>query len=82
MEQKTKDDRLEETTSRSIFRRAWNPMIVDIDDDVLLSGKPLDTFVFLGKIKTALIISAVILFPSSIFLVLYFPVFVLSMNWD
>ena len=80
MEQKTKDDRLEETTSRSIFRRAWNPMIVDIDDDVLLSGKPLDTFVFLGKIKTALIISAVILFPSSIFLVFYFPVFVLSLN--
>jgi len=79
--QKLKNDPLKEIASKSVFQKIWNSMLGDIDEDVLFAGKPLDTFVFLEKIRKSLIISAVILFPLSIFLVFYFPVIILSLNF-
>lgn len=81
MGQKLKNDPLKEIASKSVFQKIWNSMLGDIDEDVLFAGKPLDTFVFLEKIRKSLIISAVILFPLSIFLVFYFPVIILSLNF-
>ncbi len=81
MNQKLKDDPLKEITSKSVFQKVWNSMLGDIDEDVLFAGKPLDTFVFLEKIRKSLAISAVILFPLSIFLVFYIPVVILSLNF-
>jgi len=67
MSQKIHEDP-NKSTSKFSIKSMWNSVFEDINNDVLFSGKPLDTLVFLEKLRKSIIISAIILAPVSIFL--------------
>lgn len=75
--------RLEKIVSKVTFKGAWDSILEDMNNDVLLSGKPLDTIALLSNIRKIMIATGVILFPLSIFLFLEFsPIFIgLNMIW-
>lgn len=63
--------------SQITLENTLNDMINDINNDVMLAGKPLHTVRLLKQIRVFMIISAVIILPTSITLTLiYSPIFV------
>lgn len=70
----------EEKKSGFSIKAYWNSVLEDVNNDVLFSGKPLDTLVLLEKIRKSLIISAIVMFPVSIFLYLEFSPIFLVLN--
>lgn len=83
MNKSLEQDNLYNLASKLTFKRAWDSILDDINNDVLLSGKPLDTLVLLGKLRTYIMVSGILLFPLSIFLTVEFsPIFLgLNMIW-
>jgi len=83
MNQNLEDGPLKKFVSKITLEGAWNSILEDINNDVLLSGKPLDTLVLLENMRKSLYISAAILFPVSLFLYyLYSPIFLgLNLIW-
>mgnify|MGYP000748904391 CR=1 FL=1 len=43
----------------SVFSQ-WDSVFEDINNDVLLSGKPIDTLVFLERLRKSIIVSAIV----------------------
>ncbi|AFS82979.1 type II secretion system F family protein [Candidatus Nitrosopumilus sediminis] len=68
------------STSKLNIKSAWNSVFEDINNDVLFSGKPLDTLVFLERIRKSIIISAIIMAPVSVFLYVMFSPIFLALN--
>jgi len=83
MNQNLEDGTLKKFVSKITLEGAWNSILEDINNDVLLSGKPLDTLVLLENLRKYSYISAGILFPASLFLYyLYSPIFLgLNLIW-
>lgn len=74
--------RLEKIVSKITFKGAWDSILKDMNNDVLLSGKPLDTITLLGNIRKIMIAVGIIIIPLSIFLLEFSPVFIgLNMIW-
>ena len=78
MSQKIQEER--NPTPKFSIKSAWNSVFEDINNDVLLSGKPLDTLVFLERLRKSIIISAIVLAPVSIFLYVIFSPIFLALN--
>ncbi len=75
--------RLEKIVSKITSKGAWDSILEDMNNDVLLSGKPLDTITLLGNIRKIMIAAGIVIFPLSLFLFLEFsPIFIaLNMIW-
>lgn len=71
---------LQKVVSQIIFPNAWKIMIEDINNDVLLSGKPLDSIKLLNNIRKYMLISAIVIFPFSIFLFVYVSPILIAIN--
>ncbi|MFB5608743.1 MAG: type II secretion system F family protein [Nitrosarchaeum sp.] len=83
MNQNLEESTLKKVVSKLTLEGTWNSILEDINNDVLLSGKPLDTLVLLGNLRKSFYISAAVLFPISLFLYYqYSPVFLgLNLIW-
>src|SRR3989338_1458144 len=83
MNQNLDDGTLKKFVSKITLEGACNSILEDINNDVLLSGKPLDTLVLLENLRKYSYISAGILFHVSLFLYyLYSPIFLgLNLIW-
>ncbi|WP_052347760.1 type II secretion system F family protein [Candidatus Nitrosotenuis chungbukensis] len=76
---KKNSNTLQKIVSQITFRSTWNTIIEDINNDVLFSGKPLDTIKLLNQIRKYMIISAFVIFPLSIFMFVYVsPIFIVT----
>jgi flagellar protein FlaJ len=65
--------------SQLTFHSAWKSIVEDINNDVLLSGKPLDTIKMLNNIRKYMFVSAGVIVPLSVFLFAYFsPLFIIT----
>lgn len=74
---KKRSDTLQKVVSQITFHNTWKTIIEDINNDVLLAGKPLDTIKLLNNIRKYMLVCAAIIFPFSIYAFLYIsPVFI------
>ena len=64
MNQNLEEWTLKKFVSKITLEGAWNSVLEDINNDVLLSGKPLDTLVLLENLRKYSYVSAGILFPE------------------
>lgn len=80
---KKNSDVIQKVVSQLTFHNTWKTMIEDLNDDVLLAGKPLDTIKILNNIRKYMLVCATIIFPLSIFLFAYMsPVFIaINLIW-
>ncbi len=68
---------IQKVVSQLTFHNAWKSIIEDINSDVLLSGKPLDTIKLLNSIRKYMLVCAAIIFPFSIIAFVYIsPIFI------
>src|SRR3989344_7591854 len=83
MNQNLEEWTLKKFVSKITLEGAWNSVLEDINNDVLLSGKPLDTLMLLENLRKYSYVSAGMLFPVSLFLYyLYSPIFLgLNLIW-
>ncbi len=74
---KKNSDAIQKVVSQLTFHNTWKTMIEDLNDDVLLAGKPLDTIKLLNNIRKYMLVCAAMVFPLSIFLFVYIsPIFI------
>jgi len=74
---KAKSDTFQKVVSQITFHSAWKTIIEDINNDVLLAGKPLDTIKLLNNIRKYMLICAAVVFPLSVYAFLYIsPIFI------
>lgn len=74
---KKRSDTLQKVVSQITFHNTWKTIIEDINNDVLLAGKPLDTIKLLNNIRKYMLVCAAIIFPFSIYAFLYIsPIFI------
>ena len=74
------EQRIDKITSQIPFQNAWNSILEDINNDVMFSGKPLDTLVLLNRIRSSIIIASILIFPLSIFIATQLSPMFLSLN--
>lgn len=68
---------IQKVISQITFHNTWNTIIEDINNDVLLAGKPLDTIKLLNNIRKYMLVCAAIILPLSMALVVYVsPIFI------
>lgn len=70
----------ENSSLKNSMKSLWDSVHDDIYNDVLFSGKPLDTIVFLERLRKSIIVSAIVLAPVSIFLYIMFSPIFLALN--
>lgn len=77
------ETRLDRIVAKITSQSTWQTIIEDINGDVLLSGKPLDTIAAMNRVRKTMIFAGVIFFPLSLFLFFEFsPVFIgLNLIW-
>lgn len=74
---KKRSDTIQKVISQITFHNTWKTIIEDINNDVLLAGKPLDTIKLLNNIRKYMLVCAAIIFPFSIYAFMYIsPIFV------
>ncbi|WP_299290125.1 type II secretion system F family protein [Nitrosopumilus sp.] len=62
------------------FENRWNMMLLDINNDVISSGKPVHTVKLLNQIRTAMLVLAVVVLPVSIILMQVISVYAIALN--
>lgn len=80
---KKRSDTLQKLVSQITFHNTWKTIIEDINNDVLLAGKPLDTIKLLNNIRKYMLVCAAIIFPFSIYAFMYIsPIFIaINLIW-
>ncbi|MEW6587946.1 MAG: type II secretion system F family protein [Thermoproteota archaeon] len=78
---KKRSDTLQKVVSQLTFHNAWKTIIEDINNDVLLAGKPLDTIKLLNNIRKYMLVCAAIIFPFSIYAFLYISHIFIATNF-
>ncbi|MGQ0772603.1 MAG: type II secretion system F family protein [Nitrososphaerota archaeon] len=74
-----RSDTIQRVISQITFHDAWNAVIEDINNDVLLSGKPLDTIKLLNGIRRYMFVCAAVIFPLSVIAFVYVsPIFIVA----
>ncbi|MFN3654303.1 MAG: type II secretion system F family protein [Candidatus Nitrosotenuis sp.] len=74
---KKRSDTLQKVVSKITFHNTWKAIIEDINSDVLLAGKPLDTLKLLNNIRKYMLVCAATIFPFSIYAFMYIsPIFI------
>ncbi|HXG13927.1 MAG TPA: type II secretion system F family protein [Candidatus Nitrosotenuis sp.] len=78
---KKRSDTLQKVVSQLTFHNAWKTIIEDINNDVLLAGKPLDTIKLLNNIRKYMLVCAAIILPFSIYAFLYISHIFIATNF-
>lgn len=77
---KLKTKKLNRVFSSLALENTWDAFVQDINNEVLLSGKPIHSIKLLKQIRLATIISAVVIMPASIYFASSISPLFVSMN--
>lgn len=78
---KNPESKLNRIRSQIISHGAWDSILEDINNDVLLSGKPLDTLALMNNTRKLFLITGILIFPLSIYLFLELSPIFLGLNF-